>query len=71
MNVDSFTFSPISLEEKETEIKKLNPKKATTFIVGSKVSDIMMDLSKAFDCLRYDLLITKLHPMALAMMPCF
>ena len=31
LNVESFTFNPVSLEEVETEIKRLNPKKATTF----------------------------------------
>ena len=31
LNVESFTFNPVSLEEMETEIKRLNPKKATTF----------------------------------------
>ena len=30
MNVDSLIFSPVSLEEMETEIKRFNPKKATT-----------------------------------------
>ena len=31
LNVESFTFNPVSLEEMETEIKRINPKKATTF----------------------------------------
>ena len=31
MNVESFTFNPVSLEEMETETKRLNPKKATIF----------------------------------------
>ena len=31
MNAESFTFNPVSLEEMETEIERLNPKKATTF----------------------------------------
>ena len=31
MKVESFTFNPVSLEEMETEIKRLNPKKATNF----------------------------------------
>ena len=31
VNADSFTFNPVSLEEMGTEIKRLNPKKATTF----------------------------------------
>ena len=31
MNVDSFTFNPVSLEDMETEIKRLNAKKAKTF----------------------------------------
>ena len=31
VNADSFTFNPVSLEEMETEIKRLNSKKATTF----------------------------------------
>ena len=31
VNADSFTFKPVSLEEMETEVKRLNPKKATTF----------------------------------------
>ena len=31
VNADYFTFNPVSLEEMETEIKRLSPKKATTF----------------------------------------
>ena len=31
MNVDSFTFKHVLLEKVETEIKRLNPKRATTF----------------------------------------
>ena len=31
MNVESFTFNPVSLEEMETEIEKPYSKKATTF----------------------------------------
>ena len=31
MNVDSSTFNPVSLKKIVTEIKSLNPKKATTF----------------------------------------
>ena len=29
--------------------------------MGGKVGTVMMDISKAFDCLRYDLLTAKLH----------
>ena len=88
VNIGSFSFEKVSVQNMKNEVDGLNPSKSTTFksippkllkhesdlvstplqIIfnnsieqSSLIGAIFMDLSKAFDCIRHDLLIAKLH----------